>query len=76
MCDGSSLVVGSVYVPDVNRELYWKSGYFESFKQLWGDEVVCCSRVYKDFSFSRHMCRLKEYCYSHKSILATVHVNF
>ena len=61
MCDGSSLVVSPIYVPDVNRELYWESRYSELFEQLWGDEVVCCPRVYEDFSFGRRVCRLKEY---------------
>ena len=30
MSDGSSLIVGPISVPDVNREFYWKGRYFES----------------------------------------------
>ena len=57
----SSSVMGPIYVPDANREFYWQGGDPESLKQLGRYKVVCCSRVYEDFSFGRRVCRLEEY---------------
>ena len=61
MCDSSSLIMGPIYDPDANSDFYWKGGDSESFKQLWGNEIVCSSEINEGFSFGHCMCRLKEY---------------
>ena len=61
MGDSSSLIMSSIYVPDANRKFYWEGRDPKSFEQLWGDKIVCCSRIYKDFSFGCCVCRLNEY---------------
>jgi len=59
MTNGAVLVVGSIYVPDFYGDFYGEVSDFEPVEQVLGDEVVGCSRIDKDFSFSRRVCRFK-----------------
>ena len=55
MTNGAILVMGSIYVPNLVRGFYWEVSNLELMEQVFGNEVVGCSRVDKDFSFSCHM---------------------